>query len=309
MSLYALSLLTKRQLVIDIDNPCNFDQVYVPNTVNWHPKQINKIKKVQSVHFDCMNLPTCLKRFNILDRSGDIMRNDLITINYNYDWLDYLASSSNLKKMLQSQGYKQFKLVYLFRQWYDELFKFSPLFQQKYDSFLNEISPRMTSQTQIYCAQIRMGGNLKNATKDKVINDLSSTKLFWSFLRKNFIQRNNNSDWRLFITSDLESVENEALSEFGQDRVIRFKGVNSHIDKDRTSLSLSQRQGQNDNDCSRIEKPMLDFHFLRNCHKAVVSTSGFGILGMWSRVEPVRDAYVFYRGLFKPLTHNTLPFG
>ena len=300
MSIYALSIISKRQFIIDIDSPCLLDQIYLPNKINWSPIQLkySYTKNKKNISLDCMNFPRCLKRFNLANINS-IDQYDSITINYNYDWLNYLVSNQYFAPAIQNLNLKQdFKLVYLFRKWFDELFKFSPHIQSKYDKFISDAN--LVNQTQIYCAQIRIGGKLANGKMDKVINEMNSTKLFWSFIRERFIKEANTSDWRVFVTSDFESIEKEALDEFGNNRVLLIKGANSHIDKELKT---------NVNDCSNIEKPMFDFHFMRNCQKAIVSNSGFGILGMWSRMEPVKDAYVFYKGHFKPLSPNTMPFG
>ena len=116
------------------------------------------------------------------------------------------------------------------------------------------------------------------------INEFGSQKYFWKFIRDKFLtDLTLKSDWRVFVTSDMEAVELEAIEEFGQERVIRIPGINSHIDRE-TSLG---------NDCSRVEKPIMDFHFLQNCNKAIISQSGFGRLGLWNRGDPLRDIFVF----------------
>jgi hypothetical protein len=80
------------------------------------------------------------------------------------------------------------------------------------------------------------------------------------------------------------------MKEFGEERVIRIDGVNTHVDRERNL----------GNDCARIEKPILDFHFLQNCHKAVISgTSGFGQLGLWNRKNPYEGVYAFKDGEFQ----------
>ncbi len=80
----------------------------------------------------------------------------------------------------------------------------------------------------------------------------------------------------------------EAVREFGEDRVIRIDGVNSHVDKE-----------ESNRDCTRIEKPILDFHFLQNCDKAVISQqSGFGQLGPMNRIDPFEGVYVFRNNRF-----------
>ncbi len=78
------------------------------------------------------------------------------------------------------------------------------------------------------------------------------------------------------------------MKEFGDEKVIRIDGVNSHVDKEEIN-----------HDCTRIEKPILDFHFLQNCEKAVISEkSGFGQLGLWNRINPYEGVYVFRNNRF-----------
>ena len=140
-------------------------------------------------------------------------------------------------------------------------------------------------KTRLYCAQIRIGGTRPNVKYDEKFNDYGSQKIFWKFIRNEFINKKEeeDDDWRLFVTSDMESIELEAVKEFGAERVIRIDGVNSHVDKE-----------EENRDCKRIEKPILDFHFLQNCDKAVISQqSGFGQLGLWNRVSPYEGVYVF----------------
>ena len=93
----------------------------------------------------------------------------------------------------------------------------------------------------------------------------------------------------------MKSIEMEAVKEFGEKRVIRIDGVNSHVDKEEEEEDTPL----GNQDCSRIEKPILDFHFLQNCDKAVISQqSGFGQLGLWNRVSPYEGVYVFRNNRF-----------
>ena len=136
--------------------------------------------------------------------------------------------------------------------------------------------------TQLFCAQIRIGGKRPNVAYDAQFNSVNVTKLFWKFMRENFTQNMSNyTNWKIFVTSDFESVEKEAVNEFGKDKVIRIHGVNSHIDRERNL----------GNNCSRIEKPIMDFHFLQNCDKAVISYSGFGRFGLYNRKYPNKNVY------------------
>jgi hypothetical protein len=136
-------------------------------------------------------------------------------------------------------------------------------------------------EPKIYCAQIRIGGKRPGVEYDAQFNHRNVTKLLWQLIRNNFIKKDNLENWKLFITSDLEEVETEAINEFGIDKVIRIGGINSHIG----------REEQLSNDCTRIEKPILDFNFFQNRDKAVISKSGFGKLGAMNRVEQKKDLH------------------
>jgi len=55
------------------------------------------------------------------------------------------------------------------------------------------------------------------------------------------------------------------IKEFGSDSVTRIEGVNAHVDRE---WNLSS-------DCTRIEKPILDFDFLQNCELKILPTENF----------------------------------
>jgi hypothetical protein len=51
---------------------------------------------------------------------------------------------------------------------------------------------------------------------------------------------------------------------------------------------------KNLNDCSSIEKSVLDFHCLAECDAVVVSRSQFGRMGIWRRKDPTKDVYAYH---------------
>ena len=290
MSVYALSRLTNRRFLIDLNNPCNFSQLFSPNDVNWQLPEKVDIKN-KRIYIDCLNNfePNCLKKYKFLEESSikKLKNNRVFTIKANQDWLGYFSKNSNFEKKILSLGLNstsEFQLHILFNKWYKMLFNLTPMLEEKYEQIKKDA--QINSQTKIFCAQIRIGGTRPNVKYDRIINKFGVQKNFWRFIRNHFLNNlTSNEDWRLFITSDLEAVELEAFEEFGQDRVIRIPGVNSHVD----------RESHLSNDCSRIEKPILDFHFLQNCDKAVISTSGFGRLGVWNRKEPLKDMFIYVK--------------
>jgi hypothetical protein len=282
MATYALSLLTNRQFIISLNSPCYFHKLFSPNKVNWLLSDYNLTDKTSTI-LSCSYLKqeVCAKEIpNIKNIESDVIYmcpTDEKLLN------KYIANEINLKKEILSLGLvsrtEDFVLKNLFYKWYHDLFKLEPSLEEKYN--LIKQKAYLDENTQIYCAQIRIGGKRPNVKNDRQFNHRNISKKFWKFVRKNFIQNSTNHNWKLFVTSDIESVEMEAVDEFGKEKVIRILGTSSHIGMEKYSA----------NNCSRIEKPILDFHFLQNCDKAVISLSGFGRLGMNNRKQPDKDLY------------------
>jgi hypothetical protein len=215
-------------------------------------------------------------------------------MNNNNDWLSHFAVNPHIQKRIVELGFDpaKFKLQYLFRDWYRKMFKLTPIMQIKYDQFLNshEISRKhKRKRTKIICAQIRIGGKREYVKNDYQYNQMTATKHFWQFIREKFIANLNktNEDYKIFLTTDTKQVEIEAIQEFDK-KLMVIPGLYTHIDRDVKTL----------NSCSRVEKTILDFHFMQNCDIAVVSYSGYGKLGTINRDEPLKDYYIFYEGNF-----------
>jgi hypothetical protein len=288
MSVYTLSLLTNRSFLIDMRTPCNFTRLFMPNTIDWRVKEENIININKRLYKDCLNnfKAECLTENDFDALTNTSSSKPIFVIKTNQDWLSHFSTMPHFQAQILKLGFnssEELKLHLVFHQFYQRLFKLTPSLEEKYLRVKGDA--HLTENTQIYCAQIRIGGaRWPHVKYDLKINTLGKTQtLFWSFMRENFITHTKNNDWRVFVTSDVESVEQEAIKEFGNDRVIRIPGLNTHVDRE-TNLG---------NDCTRIEKPILDFHFLQMCNKAVISGSGFGRLGIWNRAEPLKDVFVF----------------
>jgi hypothetical protein len=293
MSVYALSLLVDRRFLIDIRSPCNFSQLFMPNKVDWRlsSSSFATTSKSKRVFKDCLNYFQPDKCLNELNSALNKSENKFLSLKANQDWLSYFSKNSHFQAKILNLGFnstEHFQLHHVFYKFYHKLFKLTPMLEKKYEKIKRHA--QLTPYTQIYCAQVRIGGARPNVKYDLKINELGRTqKLFWKFMRENFIKQD---DWRVFITSDMEIVEREAIDEFGLERVIRIPGLNTHVD----------REHNLGNDCTRIEKPILDFHFMQMCDKAVISSSGFGRLGLWNRPnDPLKDVFVFEDNVFVPI--------
>lgn len=300
MSAYAFSLITKRKFRVYISYPCKLTQVILPNAVNWNSKLTRNGQDLQLFSnltrsyiysIDKHEYKTKFSTENILNFESN---KDVIIVQCNNDWLSSFAKNKYVKSQILNLGImpENFNLINLFQQWYAELFRLTPILQIKYD--LIRQGARLTNKTQIICAQIRIGGKRPNVAFDYKYNDLDVTKLFWKFIRDRFISEIKDNDWKLFITTDTEQVENEAIREFGDERIIKIPGLFTHID----------RESNLGNDCYRVEKTILDFHFMQNCDMAVISKSGYGKLGSWNRMDPLKNLFIFEGKKFVKASYN-----
>ena len=286
MTAYALSLLTNRQFLINITVPCNFSKLFIPNKVNWLLSEYN-LNKMSTRKIYCINhrnysSADCITNKTFILIVNKTFNEDILILSTNLNLIAYFAL--NFKENILNIGYsiEAFRFENLVHKWYNELFKLEPKMQKKYNQIkttnLNE------KETQLFCAQIRIGGKRENVVSDLQFNNRNVTKLFWNFIKENFIKSSTTleQNWKLFVTSDIEEAELEAVEEFGNDKVIRIKGLNTHVG----------RESKLGNNCSRIEKPILDFHFLQNCDKAVVSKgSYFGLIGLYNRKKGNKDIH------------------
>ncbi len=292
MSSYALALLTNRQLIIDMTKPCDFLELLEPNIVNWNKNAYKLEGKTRNM--SCIENYSCQKQFENANASNFELDYEIIKIQLNIDWLGYFSRVKNFQQRIVDLGYTRdnFRLIYRMHEWYNRLFKLTPKLQIEYEAFRE--NSKLTQNTTVICAQIRIGGQRDHVAFDARFNDLNSTVLWWKFIRENFLTSlSSKSDWKLFVTSDHEQAEKEAVAFFGKQRVIRIPGLFTHVDHE-----------ANLEDCTRVHKPILDFHFMQQCTYAAVSMSGFGKLATWNRDDPIKNMYVFLANKWQQANYN-----
>jgi hypothetical protein len=284
MSALAFALFQNRNFLITITQPCLINNLLESNLIKWDAKKTQNSSKVYELNsVDDFKMISRLKTLDLITYLNEY---DLITIRNNQNWLKSFSINPTISHSINQLGYNQseFRTHFLMREWYAALFKLKPSLTKRYQEFLKLAKPN--SETKLICAQIRLGGsNRKNHATDWKFNERNVTKLVWEFIRKNFLPKlspNNKENYKIFVTTDDEDVEKEALEQFGSSQLVINSGDIIHIDRDVRNL----------NDCSKIEKTILDFHCLQNCDMAVISKSGFGKLGLWNRKYPIQDLYL-----------------
>lgn len=270
MSAYAISLLTDRYLLIYHVKPCLLNHFFEPS-IYFINKTINydqASKKWYLNNEDFRKSLSYLNAFNLTSK--------YITIRNNLEWIEPLSKNEIYKEKIKELGYteKNFKIQFLFKNWYSEIFKLNKRLNEKYLKFLKKAKP--SNKTKLICAQVRIGD--AGGTQFMKRGNL---QIYWNYMRTNFIK--NLTDYRIFLTTDTQDIVSEAIKEFGNEFIVTNDGPNNHLD-------LFRKLKLND---EKLDKTFLDFHSLQNCHMAIISESGFGKLGVFNRNYPNENLAMF----------------
>jgi hypothetical protein len=111
-------------------------------------------------------------------------------------------------------------------------------------------------------------------------------KIFFSIREKFIKEKNLNNNYMIYVTSDWQEVKDEARKEFGKEKLLTNDRSSIHMEKDFNKIETNC--DKNDS----LKDMILDFNLLKMCDMAVVSQSGFGILGLFNRKNPNKDLYV-----------------
>lgn len=260
-------------------HPCPIEEILSPNEVNWNEdiQEYSKTKEQYYIYWD----PNLIDRFKYVDLDTIGQDADIIEVRTGASLLNKLSQNKNLINRIKQLGFKpsEFKLHYLMFNWYSKLFKLTDKLKIEYDSYLDKIKTKT-----LICAQIRIGGKVSaNGISDEPFTNRKDTQLFWKLIQDKFIKQNTN--YIIYVTSDLQEVKDEAKEVFGKDFVISNDKSSIHIEKD-----FKKMKSECENDS--IKEIILDFHMLQMCDMAVVSQSGFGMLGLWNRKVPNKDLFV-----------------
>ncbi|CAF0906733.1 unnamed protein product [Brachionus calyciflorus] len=301
-SIYAWSLITKRNFRIYLTHPCNLESLVKPNKIKWNSPMIHngidiqKSKKFTTSHLDFIDDLDFKKNIQFIDINEIESQTNLLVVNDNQDWTYGISRNDYLSEQIKNLGYEdqeKFNLVHLFRDWFKNMFNLSDQLEIKYEAIKKQFDLK---NNKVVCAQIRIGGARPNVAFDYQYNSRNVTQLFWNFIREKFLSQIEDDNYKIFITTDLESVYKEAEIEFGIDSMIHIPGLYTHIDRE---------QYLKDN-CERVDKTVLDFYFFENCDYVLISNSGFGKLGSLRKKDPFKNAFILKNDQFQELTEDIL---
>ena len=291
MSAYAVSIVLKRELVIKIIRPCFLTEYLEPNEINWNIDLPNDLTIVKhQISWNWTYFQEILDKF--LDEDQD---KDIIAINSGIDNVFGIGLHPKYQQKIIEAGYRTEEFTnykrLTFAKWYRKLFKFKPSLEIDYQKFYSELKP--TQNHKIICTQVRIGGQRKDRRFDDLLfMNHSDTFKYWKFIRENLIfNKTTNTtlkDFKIFVTTDTLQVVDEAIKEFGDDKVVGTKDLGLNIAMFReTELSK----------CSDLRYLYIEFFLLGQCDMGVISNSGFGVFGLLNREENNYKDFFIYKSL------------
>lgn len=201
---------------------------------------------------------------------------------------DAFAKNKLVEQRLRELNYEpsKFYVANHIHKWYNELFKLPKEFEAKHEAFMRRTKP--TADSTLICAQIRIGVKTAggNAT-DAYFMPRNDTILFWNFIKEEFLKKQNmtKKNYKIFVVTDHEDIKFEASEHFEKGRVIFHTNASFHFGRDFPK--------PNEKGCKALQNVLFDFYLLGHCDVAVVSHSGYGLLGVLNRRNPYDNFFVY----------------
>ena len=177
----------------------------------------------------------------------------------------------------------------MLRPWFKRLYRFSPNLQLQFDSLLKLTKPSPDSK--LFCAQVRIGGKPvdgNNKYVDFEFMKVDKAANYWNHINVNFIK--NNTNYKIFLTTDSQEVIKKAKVHFGSYRLVMNTNNTFHFNL----------QSHNHN-CEEAIGLFVDFFMLSECDMGVVSHSGFGMVpilmkdpGTWKNFFVYSSEFLLY---------------
>ncbi|XP_036361878.1 uncharacterized protein LOC115215375 isoform X1 [Octopus sinensis] len=283
MSAYVMAMATNRTFGIIMTKPCLLTKFFVPNQVNWNVN-MSDIQHRSAQYFDLNSNDMFTKTLNTVNLEA-LFHADVIYLVTNRWYINPLLKNSRYRRKLKDLDRMSWRKS--FAKVMDQMFRHSNYMNDKIESTLKRFIPNNT--TKLVCSQIRLGTNPTIPLDFRVRNKYSSVSVVWKFL-----QRYSNSTYKIFVSTDSQTVRMSAKKLFAK-QIVDVEGAIVHVD--------SYEPGQDEFACGGFEKALLDQHILSLCDILVISRGGFGFNAIYVRKKN-SSVYIFHDGKVKPLDCN-----
>jgi hypothetical protein len=253
---YLLSLVLNRTFIINMSWPCSISHILEPNFIQWNQTIKNLSKRT---NLTVTSLTATDKDY------GDVLSWENIDIIYfivkDLGYYSMLLWRDDFYRILHLQYGLHRSTLFIhtsFTLIYELLFKLKSHPQ----SHLNELSEKFQLKS-VHCAHIRIGKNPSNP------NDIVFPKrehMNTSVIE--FLKNNSQLNQTIFVSTDSNDVQLYAKKQFRfRFRLLTIDGTIRHIDRSGKQLA-----------CDGLEKTILDFYMISQCHMMIMSKSAFRLV-------------------------------
>ncbi|XP_046350319.2 uncharacterized protein LOC124131243 isoform X2 [Haliotis rufescens] len=277
MGVFLLALVTRRRYGIRMLSPCELDNFFAPNKINWTVSE-SVLRLPFSDHINAMDDGE-LKKSLV---EGDFNENhleDVVFLRDNMDFTRPIIQHPKYKKLLPEWARSGSKSKVFGHVW-NLLFKPFGSMKVKLDKAFEQIN--QTPHSKLVCAHVRIGRNPTIPGDQSNVNSIQSVRKLWKFLR------GYEKETIYFIATDAERVRDMARREFGN-KLLTVEGKIRHIDRQRDDRDA----------CDGFETALLEQQILSKCDVLVLSQSGFSMFASYMRGTS-RDLFIFNDGQITP---------
>lgn len=278
---YFLSILSNRQLIVNMERPCSFSNYIQPNKYQWirgsnyrYNGSVHRIRVID----DNPNWVYELKSTPFLDRWSKV---DHVHIEINVDFIGEIFANKNLQShpiiamFLKEMSESEANYQTLFSLFYEILFRPTERIVRVVDNLLINRSPE-----HLICTHLRIGENPSNPRDHPFEYRHQIAQTIQDFLSTNkFLERN--PLWSLFVSSDSAEVTTQILERFSN-RSFSIPGPILQID---LPVKVDCNEG--------YIKVVADFYLLSECSIVVLTNSGFSAYANRRRFNPYANLYKY----------------
>ncbi|XP_033733659.1 uncharacterized protein LOC117322824 [Pecten maximus] len=262
MTTFIISILAKRQFLINFDTPCLLQDYVVPAHYDWRYNSSILVNRTSSYHY--------LKgrHYKKIDKYmfggsdfNTYFKHDVDFLLMNWDFINEFRKRPNIAYDIP--WITKYHQVDIYKHVYNLLFKLSSLSVHA----LNRHYRTKRRRNKIACAHIRIGENPNMPEIGTRNRPVPSLKVLWDYF-----DSLNKNEYDLFIASDTDGVKTFAKERYPEN-MIDTPGKITHID-----------QPYKNDPVEGFLKQLLDFYILSECDILVIPPkSGFSMLAAFIR--------------------------
>jgi hypothetical protein len=283
---YLLSLVTNRQFGIMLTSPsCPFQSYFEEQHAGrWSVWNSRSLANLTSKHYHLTDSGQFLNNVSKMD-FDEYFTEDVVYVTANLDYMKkFLLNTKYVHTLHWMQGLTNDQV---FARIVPHILSLGTRLNNTVNDFVS--NAKSGPQSRLVCAQIRLGRNPSIPNDSASRANATDVANVWKFLR-----RMATSQDKIFVTTDSESVREEAKKEFPS-QILDTEGAIRHIEKGK----------KNEEMCSAFEKVLVDQNILSRCDVLMISKSGLARIAAYVRGD-AHATYCLHKGKITACRPNNI---